>query len=792
MSKEKIKEIILTEENNSRIFNVYFLPALKNRRIYSSGNYIIMDNGSEKIKVLSAMFLLFYKESFKYIFETELPTKAISAKILNDEVTVNLFYYSNSVFDSLLGVRALKADFYFDLYNELQRNKTKRESSRQTVIRAIQGLPEEIREDYIKFFTEMNILLPIDKPQLGYYDRCTADQLQSYKKKGELTDNKIRIIIDRIIEKEREKNDSNTHDNKYFRKIVACVNMLEPVEILQRYCNGQITVEDLDKTKARKEDLFLLSLEDLLPLLRGEKKLPKRFEITSKDIINNYGKTINGMHLAIFISEGLVNSEDVIDVASINEALSHTDYDQDLVYDNDEIKDYYSPLRLILMYENKKLTPEFVKKYLDFMNFKNNLQLFDKKSDLLVEEIKNFIARKELSEDEKLNQVREYIFNFYNLGLCNAQKAKENIPANFIENKYLNGDCSIEEIDRFHQNGLIDDVSFSRYHSDEEILDFYYQGKVSVSALRSIRNKNLLEEAYFDHKIRVSDIMQLYFWNTINIDDVQTVAELEVEANIDFSVFIDRNTPFEKVKELFMNSIIDYSALLRLKSNGYVTEEQFVEAKKALDTNSLYRDLESGRTFHVVTTRKNESSGIKKKRNGGVKEEIDFSDEISLFSKILGKDLNKIKPALIESINANGNTTTLNNYEIYGSQELDLVVLRKSEVGNAIFIMTGEQLHYFLSMKKEENGQEQIVDRMRDKAFLKTIDGVVVLHHSRFFARNAIEASCRLSEKVSEQIKGQDGQYKEDVLQMVEKMQKDYEAKHSQTREKPEEILLTD
>ena len=59
---------------------------------------------------------------------------------------------------------------------------------------------------------------------------------------------------------------------------------------------------------------------------------------------------------------------------------------------------------------------------------------------------------------------------------------------------------------------------------------------------------------------------------------------------------------------------------------------------------------------------------------------------------------------------------------------------------------------------------------MKDKAYLKTIEGVEVVEHSKFYGKNLVEACSRVSPKVSEKMKTSDKKYREDVSEMLEDM----------------------
>ena len=87
-------------------------------------------------------------------------------------------------------------------------------------------------------------------------------------------------------------------------------------------------------------------------------------------------------------------------------------------------------------------------------------------------------------------------------------------------------------------------------------------------------------------------------------------------------------------------------------------------------------------------------------------------------------------------------------------------------------MMNIAQLMYFLS-GKEKDDRVFIENRMRDKAFLSSIPGVIAIEHTEYLGKNIVEAACRLSPVIEEQIKVQDG-YVEDVEKMVTNMRNEY------------------
>ena len=81
---------------------------------------------------------------------------------------------------------------------------------------------------------------------------------------------------------------------------------------------------------------------------------------------------------------------------------------------------------------------------------------------------------------------------------------------------------------------------------------------------------------------------------------------------------------------------------------------------------------------------------------------------------------------------------------------------------------------YFLKGKENSQGQIEIKNRMKDKAYLKTIEGVEVVEHTEYFARNLVEAAARISPQIAEKMRTEDGKYIADVEKMVTDMRQKY------------------
>ena len=547
------------------------------------------------------------------------------------------------------------------------------------------------------------------------------------------------------------------------------MDLLPPDEIMDTYLDGRIiSKEEFLKTKITKQDILELPYDMLLRVL-AEKNvdLPDRLKVTSMDLVNQYGRTLTGSAIYDLAQEGYIEQEDLIEVYEINKALVMTEFEE-FILDNEELELFYTPDVLLDMKEKGKLTPRFLKSYLEMEDFENNPEIFRTKSEILVEKIEKRL------EDDKDRKLEDEVLELFDIGLCDVETTKSKVSEDYLEEKFFEDALDIETIFEYFKKGIISEEAISKYYSQEELFELYEKGKISGNALKAIKDTDFLLQKYFDGKIADSDFVRLYLegdsLSATDLDEGLQIAEKEV----DIFGFINEDTPFYKIKEMFMTYLIDYATILRLRNQGIIDDKQLEELKSALSTKEFFEELGSGKTYKVVTERENERHHRRPIIPGDVIEK-DYADELRLISELLEKDVEKETYSLIESYNAKGKPTTLHNYRIFGNEELDgIVVLQRSRKENAVYVMNALQMMYFLHGKENSEGQIEIKDRMKDKAYLRTIEGVEVVEHSEYFARNLVEAASKTSPKIAKKVRIKNGKYLGAVDKMVTDMREKY------------------
>lgn len=658
------------------------------------------------------------------------------------------------------------------------------EKFRDNLYKELGEVSNKARKDRISYIIPCKVFDIDQLIFLGYYtDIPNEQELNLYRdENGDFSENAKQVLADLSAMKikelaESKKNPTATKIRKYLEFMPAdlIISMAE---------SGSIPYSYLEHSNLTKLDLFALRYEGLVSVLSNIQKFPPKMRITSNDILDQYGRFVDGSRIYRLAMYGFIDSKDVIRIADKNRVLRLSNYPEEDLFGEDEILGFYSEDRLTSMFLTGNIDGEFVEKYKGLLN---NDEAFNRKSELIIEQIKfKIMMDTEIQGDEKEEKVQSSILQAYRVGLCTPDVLKQNIDTRYLEEQYLSGNISETDILNLYKSGVIDKDLIKQYFSEENMFKLYLAGSLDREIIGTFENLDERDErildAIMDEKMPVSDVALLYFDGTLSVENLEDALEFAPE-DFSLSTVIDSNTDFSKIKEMFERKIIDYSLVTDLKDSKIITEEQFEELKQTMNKEQFFDDLK-GRTFKLITDRKSKEKVQRIHGNSGdgdspkPKKDV-YKKEKELVSKILGLDSlddDLEEYATIESYNQNGRATSLNGYRVFGSRDNGLVIFEKFQKENAVFIMPFYQAAYFLNTRGQENSSEVVVeDKMKDKAFLRTLNQVEVIMHTEYFARNLSLAACRLSPEFDEKFKA-DEKYKKEVQELCESMRIDYRA----------------
>lgn len=808
------KEIVMVNVNGSddeqQDFIDTFIDALAKNQVIIKYGKIQVETDKKYYVVSPNDFGNAWSLTFKVAFE-KLIEKYLNFEKMNLQSIAEVYIWSNPVFSQIPNVCESSKFFLNELESKLQ-NVEYRNKMRKMAFELMPRLDPQIKKSYCERFISLGVLQEKDKIELQYYEDYSAQDLIKLFSPKKNSPDESRFTEDEMGEifaqcfvyiKDTQRNAKQKGMRFDDTKVINLLNLAAESEIVGMFAEGYITTEEFCRTRVVKKHTNRDTKEIMLEkMLQGKyipriiqvdevgkiisikesnevlepvdrlrifletlnSSLPEEIQLTSPDFVNSYGKRLNGSSLNKLLMDGYIYPEDLIEVFEINKALSAV-HDEENMFSNEELKAYYTPTVLVKMQKDRKFSPRFMQLYLELQDFKNNPEVFRKKSQALVQELN--------ATDAKL---QEDVLELYDIGLCDLETAKDNISQSFFEDKFSEDSLTTEQIIGYYNKGIISEKTISNFFNNNELFALYQTGKANGKILMAVNDVNLLQQKFLDGEIADYDFLELYFNGNISINDLSDGLEM-AEKTIDISSFITEETPYAKIKELFSSFVIDYAALLSLQSQGILSSEQLEELKTLLNTKEFFEELRKGSIYSVSTNREKESAGG---RTPSVlklpKEEKDFSKEIALISEILEKDVEKEPDSFIESKNAAGKPTTLNNYRIFGNEELDgIIILQKSKRGNAVYVMNVHQLMYFLHGEENNEGKIEVRDRgLQDKAYLRTLQGVRIVNHGENFGRNLVEATAQISPKIKERVKKADAQYVDKTKRLIEKLKEQY------------------
>lgn len=788
--KEKILEVT---ESAMRIWSEIFLQSFYTGNVFIKSNSLHMQvidskdpsNNVDYILRDVVVFKVFFREEFQRVYEGEF-YPLFDKKSFTEKEILNMCIWLDPILKELNPEEDKKIRELFE--NKFTKGGKNYDVSTAKLFRyqlrnSLIDLDPKQKSRIIKNVQPYKILSFTDLADLEYYtDIPKEKELDLYRdENGNLSDEDQQTLtelsIQKILRLEKSKHGVSKSKVKFYSQYIPKSFLIDMVQV------DRIPVEYLIYAGINKQDIFNSKYETLISVLENRENYPRSLRITSQDILDEYGKSINGSEFYKIAMYGYVDSKQVIDVVNKNKVLRLSGEKENNLFEDEEVLAFYSSTKLAEMFCTGKIDSEFMKKYKELLNDDG---LFERESESSIEQIKFKIMKdSRIQNNQKDNEVQKSVLEAYKIGLCTPRVLKQNISMQYIEEQYLEGNISDKNIINLYKQGIVGIEIINHFFSDKEIFDLYLNGELDRDAISIMENSETRDEeilgAVMDGNMPLSDVVYLYLNNTITIDELEDAISFS-QGNFDFSTCIDENTDFSKIKEMFERKIIDYSCVMGLKDAKIITQEELEELKQTMDKERFFEDLK-GKTFILVSDRESKKripSG-KKYGDNGEKTSDDTSEkykkEKDLISKILG--LGKIEGnleeyATIESYNRNGKPTSLNGYKVFGSEENGLVIFSRFQKENAVFIMPFYQAAYFLNAKGQELSKDVVIeDKMKDKAYLKTLNQVSVIPHTEYFARNLSLAACKLSPEFKERYDG-DEKYKLEVQNLCQEMRKDY------------------
>ncbi len=769
---------------------------------YQDGHLIINKNKVYMSKrFIINKFLKAERETFESILNESIQDETRISKIINDlDIFNGIIFEKSDEFEKFLDNCKSKIDneriegksnfrdFLIKLIHNYFNDSSEKEyesSPSKTITNFIEkGIltPEQILD-----FSNLNKEIPMYKKiniKSIYYSVKNIKELEKFSFARAIGDEayKENILTSKI--RQNYTNDPFLYDlmrDGYGFKI-----LLDIYTNLKDFKDGRITYEDFKK--ARITPKWIIDNVDV-PTFKEfiYCGLGKEFRFDSSKIINLYGSKISGSDLIEIAKKGFVSPEKLVE-AGIYKNVQATNPEKAI--NIQELIDFYTPDRLLEMYENEKISNDFVKKFNRIIK-EDNVK-FDYAK--LIEETKKSVNQNNLqiSSDEVLQYYlkkglipKEYIKQIYDsktvislyqngklstddlLKIYSSDELKEVITGDKVEELYVeNGIISSEDVCKFYNNGTINREELGDLLTNEEILQNVNDGKLKEDTLLIPNKKeqiSFLEKAYIDDGTLDEKTLAKLYLNYphandstkgytpvcyIDAKELRDLTELKEFKN-DIKTYIDENYRIENLADLLLARVISISDIKDLEDRGIIKKDDAktliedvidVEALKSSTVNGVFLVSEQSSSAELKDNRKVSLNTAVRKTNKKCLTDYDTESEAieTLFKVSSKKEDRDIIPLVSKT--SDGKNGTLTGYNMYISEPYKIAILDKKEPQNACYVMPTSLAYYFFG--RNQDGEE-VMKTERNKTNLRNMEGnrfVITLNHSKNFMRNLIKA----------------------------------------------------
>lgn len=568
----------------------------------------------------------------------------------------------------------------------------------------------------------------------------------------------------------KEKNKANVHHaQRELKKLMSLPNSF-PI-LADLYTNGVLETNDFKDINISKSSIESLPENLLVHILNTD--LAKYLNISSKELINLYGKTLSGDKCIYLAQNKIITPEDLINTINMK---SVPIVSPEFAIDPQALLNFYEPNILFDMYQKGNLTKDFTD------TFSNKLL-----ATLSKEEKENFekeLVRKTTELDKTTST--ETLFNYFKSGILSNNSLSLFMDSDKVVDMFVEDKLEPNDLINLYNSGIITQNDLFDYFSIDEIIKNVSNGTFDEKALLAIpenQREQILITAFKENKLSDEHFMQMFLeHNSISIDKLDTTLKDKKIENI--ADYINENTNPDRIKDLFLTYHISYEDLNILRSNNLLSDVNFKAFTSAIDKNKFYNDLKHSKLIlHSVTTDEHyTNTGKYYSRNFGnlensskvTKSKTNFKLEKEGLQLLLDTPNleNSSEVPYISSTNQDGKPTSLDGYHCIPIYKYGLVIFEKFEPSNSLFIMPYQQADYFLHGNM--NMLDSSVDiNSKNKKTLSQMSSVIVRQHTKHFFRNVLDSVIQLNPEAKNDLKP-NGKYSPDAMFFINEMEKSY------------------
>ena len=449
---------------------------------------------------------------------------------------------------------------------------------------------------------------------------------------------------------------------------------------------------------------FNAGIENSKFLMRLLNKIPRQYiENISDDLMDIYLNGFNSLttipltnqDILKLLKEGIIDEKRIVDLYEQQQSNT-SEYIDDI--DNQEFLEFLTIDRMVNIVNDQNLTQRFKKMYNNLINQQSKDENEHRWKNVL-----DKYMQSEKSQEEKEKEIAKLISE----RILPIHTLDEDTILNLAESRQLPYDLLVEEF----MQGNISRNMIETVISSQEIPE------LSAKSLRDL---------YIEEIISIENLK--------NLDD-EKVQELRREL-IEIILPEDeekRNHYISKLNNAYMEDIIDFETLTRMKDNGILSEEEYAKMRELYDEKIALKKLKEIEYIVCET----EAEQREKREKGSPENETPTRD--SEYKKYI--------------INEFGGETTTEEYikPIYGGNldkyymiikpKARIVILESPIHGNATYILPLKVALEFVQTKNKKD--------------LKGTFGVEHLNHSKNWKINLEERARKVQKSIGVQVEEQ-------------------------------------
>ena len=492
-----------------------------------------------------------------------------------------------------------------------------------------------------------------------------------------------------------------------------------PEDIMQIVALNFQYVDNYEPYMSEEQILRGLRMEEIIPIL---KKLPKQL-MPSSDLLYKFHMNLENMQnenciqlyfsgrdMLQFAGAGLLEDTRLIDIYEKEQKLY---YDltkkKTVICRNENGKREVPSEEFITEKFNKYSIP--LESYIDYFSIDRILPILNNPeySERLIAMLKDIKSKQiikygaEKTEDEVEKWIKQYVS-------LHQKKSKDNPEiSKTLTILCEKGILDIEEIISF--NILISKEVYKKIFSNDEIIDAIIVG--------DIKAVNILE-AYLKNNLELEDINKIFNKDNNLIREHLTEAITEMAMPEEEQ---QKNQYISKIEEAYLNHVIDYDLLAKMRDERKIKEEDFKTIIWKYNVKEAIEEIKGKYGEYIFNSGENDGEPIPAP---GLGPNPIKKVRTPLYMKyIMELSQNNATPIIIRK-------GALNGYKFILLEDMKVVILEKEKNSNATYVLS--------VVKALEKAQENTKKELRGTA------DVEVVKHTANWAENLNKAIQKVQE----------------------------------------------